>query len=601
MVYNTLTVLLYPNQGYYSMRKILQTMNVNTALKPMERVYLPQELKITVWSRLKPYYSELNKRPIHTKAELVQWIYDKCELTAVIQEEFNWRYIKLSLDSNDERALESYSYAIQELEPKISTFEQILNQKLIDCSLTKELDQQTFFIYLRGIKSQLALYREENIPLFTEMAMKAKEHGTIFSEMTIKFNGEDKTLQQATALLAEPDRKLREEIYHKFGNRLLQDVEPLDRLMDDLLKIRHDVALNAGFENYRDYKFKDLGRFDYTAEHCFNFHNSIANEIVPIIDELDRIRQKDLNIDTLRPWDMQVDTSGKKPLRPFIGAAELIKKSIDCMKSLDPYFGECIQIMDAMQHLDLDSRKGKRPGGYNMPLPSTGVPFIFMNAADSVRDMRTMMHEGGHAVHSFLTRNYRLSSSKKMPSEVAELAAMTMELLTMDYWDSFFEDKNDLKRAKIWQLEKVLSTLPWVATIDKFQHWLYTNPEHSKEERKEVWMKIYNEFSSNVVDRTGLDSFSTHLWHRQLHVFEVPFYYIEYGMAQLGAIAIWKRYRENPKQALAQYTDALRLGYTQPIGTIYETAGIKFEFSSDYVRELGAFIKKEIEDLIFEA
>ena len=583
------------------MRKLLQTMDVKTAPKPMERAFLPQEFKITVWSRLKPYYSELTKRPIQSKDELVQWIYDKCELTAVIQEEFNWRYVKLSLDSNDERALESYSYAIQELEPKISAFEQNLNQKLMDCPFTKELEENKFFIYLRGIDNQLSLFREENIPLFTEMAMKAKEHGTIFSEMTVELNGEEKTLQQATALLAEPDRALREEVYQKIGNRLVEDIKPLDNLMNNLLKVRHQVAMNAGFENYRDYKFKALGRFDYTVNDCFNFHNSIANEIVPIIDELDRIRQKDLNLTVLRPWDMQVDTSGKTPLRPFSGAEDLIKKSIDCMTRLDPYFGECIEIMNVMQHLDLDSRKGKRPGGYNMPLPSIGVPFIFMNAADSVRDMRTMMHEGGHAVHSFLTRNYRLTSSKKMPSEVAELAAMTMELLTMDYWDSFFDNKEDLRRAKIWQLEKVLATLPWVATIDKFQHWLYVNPNHTEEERVEAWLNTFNEFSSNVVDRSGLDHFMTHLWHRQLHVFEVPFYYIEYGMAQLGAIAIWKQYRENPKQALTQYRNALQLGYTKPIGTIYETAGIKFDFSGDYVRDLGVFIKNEIEELIFEA
>ncbi len=576
-------------------------MDVNTAPKPMERAFLPQEFKITVWSRLKPYYSDLAKRPIQTEADLIKWIYDKCELIAVIQEEFNWRYIRLSLDSNDKRALEAYSYAIQELEPKISTFEQQLNQKLVDCPLTKELNQNDFFIYLRGIENKLSLYREENIPLFTKMAMKAKEHGTIFSTITINHEGEEKTLQQATTLLAETDRDLRETIYHSVCKRLLEAVPALDTLMNELLSIRHEVATNAGFNNYRDYKFKALGRFDYTVEDCFDFHDSIASEIVPIIDELDKIRRTDLGLKTLRPWDMQVDTSGKTPLKPFNGAPELIKKSIDCMARLRPYFGECIEIMDGMKHLDLDSRKGKRPGGYNMPLPSVGVPFIFMNAADSVRDVRTMMHEGGHAVHSFLTRNYRLTSSKKMPSEIAELAAMTMELLTMDYWDSFLDNKEELRRAKIWQLEKVLATLPWVATIDKFQHWLYTHPGHTNEERVSAWIRIYGEFKSNVVDTTGLEDYLTHQWHRQLHIFEVPFYYIEYGMAQLGAIAIWKRYRENPDQAVTEYIEALRLGYTKPIGTIYEAAGIKFDFSSEYVRELGAFIKKEIEDLIFEA
>ena len=233
-----------------------------------------------------------------------------------------------------------------------------------------------------------------------------------------------------------------------------------------------------------------------------------------------------------------------------------------------------------------------------MPLHRSGVPFVFMNATNTLNDMRMLMHESGHAVHSFLSHPHHLSIAKRIPMEVAELASMTMELLSMDHWDVFFENPHDLKRAKVAQLEYVLKALPWIAAIDKFQHWLYTNPDHTREERKENWMAILDEFSPSAVDRSGLEHYQEYLWHRQLHVFEVPFYYIEYGMAQLGAIAIWKQYRENPEQTIQNYRQALELGYTKPIREIYQTAGIAFDFSRDYVRELGGFVKEELNRLL---
>ena len=277
----------------------------------------------------------------------------------------------------------------------------------------------------------------------------------------------------------------------------------------------------------------------------------------------------------------------------------MIEKSIQCLSRVDPQFGEIIQIMDEMGHLDLDARQGKRHGGYNMPLQLTGVPFVFMNATNSLSDLRTLMHEGGHAVHSYLTRDYKLKSDKIFPSEVAELAAMTMELLTMEHWDIFFSNEEDLLRAHVYQLEHTLRVLPWIATIDKFQHWVYTNPGHSATERKQSWRRILKEFNANSIDHSGFENYLDHLWHKQLHIFEVPFYYIEYGMAQLGAIAIWKQYRENPQQTVQNYLAALKLGYTKPIGEIYKTAGISFDFSKENVRQLGAFVKSELDNLLY--
>lgn len=563
-----------------------------------ERKFLPEEFKLTVWSKIKPYYDDLLKRPIHSVEHLEQWILDRSELEAFVSESFSWRYINITVDSSNEQATELYEYAVQELLPKIISYENTLNNKLVDSPFLDQLEPEQYFIHVRGIRNSVELFREENIPLSTEVQLKSKDYGKIFSEMTIGLNGKQMTLQKAGTLLEEVDRECREAVFHKINRRILQDTEQLENLFSQLLTKRHQMAQNAGFDNFRDFKFRTLGRFDYTAEDCYDFHDSIVHEVIPLVNELNRYRKEKLGLRQLRPWDLNVDTSGKAPLRPFENVNELVDKTIICLSKVHPYFGNAISIMKEMGHLDLESRTGKRPGGYNMPLHFSGVPFIFMNATNSLSDMRTLMHESGHAVHSFLMRDYKLNSVKRVPSEVAELAAMTMELLTMDHWEVFFKDKKELRRAKISQLENVLKVLPWVATVDKFQHWIYSHPDHDKETRKEKWIEIFTEFNSETVDRSGLEEYSEYLWHKQLHIFEVPFYYIEYGMAQLGAIAIWKQYREHPQRAIQNYINALKLGYTHTVGDIYKAAGISFNFSRSYVGELCAFVKSELEVLL---
>ena len=294
---------------------------------------------------------------------------------------------------------------------------------------------------------------------------------------------------------------------------------------------------------------------------------------------------------------MDVDISGQPALKPFANGKELIDKAIECFKELHPYVGERLQIMKTNSLFDVESRKGKAPGGYNYPLAETGAPFIFMNSANTFRDLTTMVHEGGHAVHTFISSGLKLNDLKHVPSEVAELASMSMELISMDKWDVFFKNKDELKRAKQYQLRDVLKTLPWVAVVDQFQHWIYTNPDHTTEERTEAWKQIFKPFGNNFVDWSGYEQALGNLWQKQLHIFEVPFYYIEYGIAQLGAIAVWKNYKENPKEGLEAYLSALKLGYTKPIRDIYETAGIKFDFSREYVHELAEFISSELKKL----
>lgn len=562
------------------------------------RKYIPSGFKLSEWESLLPFFEELLEREIYSVKELEMWLLDRSELDAFISESFAWRYINISTDSADKEAQQAYQYIIQEFSPRVADYNHQLNVKFVDCAFRKQLDPTRYGIYQKSISNHVSLFREESIDIETAIQIESKKHGKIFSEMSINIDEAQLTLQKASALLEETDRDYRVDVYHKINQRILNDADSLEDIFSSLIKKRHQIAINAGFENYRDYRFQELGRFDYTPKDCYDFHEAIQVEILPIVDQLYTYRKEKLGIDNLRPWDLHVDPSGKAPLRPFTDMDDLITKATRCLQSVHPQFGQVLSIMKKMGHLDLDSRPGKRPGGYNMPLLMTGIPFIFMNASRSIGDMRTLLHECGHAVHAYLTRDLPLSFTKRVPSEVAELAAMSMELLTMDHWETFFPNKEDLKRAKLQQLETVLKILPWIATIDKFQHWLYTNVDHTKEERKENWLKIFKSFNSSVIDHSEVEEYAAHLWHKQLHLFEVPFYYIEYGMAQLGAIAIWKHYRNSPATTVEAYKSALRLGYTRNISDIYKTAGIAFDFSKEYIHELGQFIKKEIDDLL---
>jgi oligoendopeptidase F len=562
------------------------------------RTFLPEHLKIDSWDDLEPFFVDLKERPLKDKKDLKKWLLDLSELESVLEENAAWRYIKMSIDTTDEEKEKDYQFFVREIQPKIAPYSNELNQKLADCPLTKELPEgKGYFIYLRKIEKEIELFREVNIPLLSEVREKAQEFGKVAGNLTIELNGKKLTMPRAGAELQSPDRDHRKLVYEKVQDARTNVKDKLDRIFTDLVKLRSQIAKNADYKDYRDYKFDDLGRFDYTPEDCFDFHESIRTAIKPVVETFVKERKEKLELDSVKPFDLAVDPTGKAPLKPFETAKELVEKSIEVFNRVDPYFGECLRTMDELGYLDLESKDGKSPGGFNYPLYEVGVPFIFMNAVGTPRDMVTMMHEGGHAVHSFLSRDLQLAAFKNCPSEVAELASMAMELLTMDHWDIFYSDPEDLKRAKKEQLQDVLSALPWIATIDKFQHWLYENPNHTEQQRTDAWLKIQGELGSDVVDWSGYEEAREISWQKQLHLFEVPFYYIEYGMAQLGAIAVWRNYEQDPIKALTDYKKALSLGYTKTIGEIYETAGIKFDFSSEYVSELADFIKSKLEKL----
>ena len=566
-------------------------------IKKIERSFLPADFKISNWETLEPYFKDLLDRDISSKEKLEQWLKDQSELEAVVNEDSCWRQIRMTCDTENKALEEAFNYFCMEIQPKIQPYSDALNKKLIHSPLLDELDSEKYFTYLRSIRKSIELFREENIQLQAEMSVLQQHFGQITGAMTINVNGEEFTLQQAGKFLESHDRKLREEVYIKIQQRRLADKDKLDELYDKLISLRDKEAKNVGFENYRDYRFKELGRFDYTAEDCVQFHEAVKQHVLPLVKKIYEKKKALLNVDTLRPWDLEAEPEGTAPLHPFATSEELLQKSVACFNELNPFFGGCLDKMKELQHLDLESRKGKAPGGYNCPLAESGAPFIFMNAAGQMHDVTTMLHEGGHAVHSFLAHPLELNGFKEYPMEIAEVASMSMELFSMEYWDTFFDNEADLKRAKIHQLERVITIFPWIAIIDKFQHWVYENPNHSHEERTNAWKNIINEFTEGVIDYTGLETYRNNAWQRQLHLYEVPFYYIEYGIAQLGAIGMWMQFKQDKQQALDNYCSALSLGGTKTLPELFKTGGLDFDFSPNKIKVLMDFVNKEMEGL----
>lgn len=577
---------------YFWVQILIMSLSIPT--RPA-RTFLKESFQVNNWADLKPYFDALLERPLTSAEELRAWLRDRSELESAISEDLGWRYIKMTCYTEDKVLGDRYTDFIQHIQPEIAPVSDALNKKAAACPFLANLaKEEGYDIMTRNLKKDIELFREENIPLFTEINTESQKYAQLSGAMTVEWKGQELTLQQASVMLQETDRALREEVYHKITDRRLKDKELMDELYTKLIRIRHQVAVNAGFGNFRDYMFKSYGRFDYTPQDCFDFHHSISSEVVPLLEELAEERKARLGVDQLRPWDKSVDVEGRAPLKAFDGGKDLTEKSITCFSNLDPYLGDCLRVMREMGHLDLESRKGKAPGGYNYPLAEIGVPFIFMNATSTMRDMTTLMHEGGHAVHNFLTKDLALGDFKNPPMEVAELASMSMELISMDQWSIFFPKPEDLARARAEQLEDIIETLPWVATIDKFQHWVYEHPDHTLKRRKEQWNATFQEFSDTVTDWRGLEEARDYLWQKQLHLYEVPFYYIEYGMAQLGAIAVWRNFKNDPKKGLEGYMNALKLGNLKTIPEIYKAAGIKFDFSTAYIRELMKFVRAEM-------
>jgi oligoendopeptidase F len=558
------------------------------------RQFLPEDLAITEFKVIEPFFQELLERPVQNLNDFDNWLKDRSELDAVLEEDMAWRYIRMSIHTQDEQLREAYNFFVSKIQPELAPLEDQLNQKLMALPFLEQRADTAHQIYFRSVRTALELFREENIALQAALSEEAQQYGAVSAAQSIAHDGKTLTMQQAAQLLKEKDETLRQHIFEKMAAVRRKDREQLDTLFSSLIQKRQQLAQNAGFANFRDYKFVEMGRFDYKKEDCFAFHEAIKTHIVPLVKEIQAEKLRKLGKNLFKPWDLDVDPEGKPALQPFKTGAEMLSGTIQMFDRIDPYFGDCLRVMDQLGHLDLDSKQGKAPGGYNYPLYEIGVPFIFMNAVGSQRDLETMVHEGGHAIHSFLSRDLSLTAFKNLPSEVAELASMSMELLSMPQWSEFYEPQAQ-QRAMREQIEGTLKVLPWIAQIDAFQHWIYENPTHTRQERSAHWIQLTQDFGTGLVDWTDYEDLIECSWQRQLHLFEVPFYYIEYGIAQLGALGVWKNSLANKQRAIEQYKNALSLGYTAPMSTIYETAGVPFDFSSERLQTLAQFIKEQLE------
>ncbi len=559
-----------------------------------KRTFLKDDFDIKNKAEVESVFARLSAMPSSSEEELLGLLGNMSETQRVIEEQSAWIQIRLTRDTSNKNYEQDYTYLVTELTPFLTQAFFDLQKKIMDSPAFAKLSAGDLFPYFRKMKNEVRMYRDENIPLESEEALLAQKYGQISAAMTIEHEGEEITLQQANKLLENRDRVLREQVYRKVQTRRYSDADDLMKLFTKLRKIRQRIAKNADYQNYRDYKFDALGRFDYGPDDCYEFHQNVKKYFLPLYEKILENRRQELGVDKLRPWDLSVPLPNEKELKPFANGQDLINKSIALFGKMDSYFEECIVQMDDMDRFDLDSRKNKAPGGYNCPLPETGAPFIFMNSVGTIDDVITMMHESGHAFHSFLSHELEYAGELEYPMEMAELASMSMELMSMDYWDTFLSGADEFDQARKTELERVISVLPWVATIDKFQHYIYTHPDASEEELNKNWLDIHREFSPQTVDWGGLESYREILWQKQLHLYEVPFYYIEYGISQIGAIGVWLQYRRDPQSTLEKYKKALAMGHTKTLPELYSAAGISFDFGAEKMKELSLFLSSFI-------
>ncbi|MFQ5951503.1 MAG: M3 family oligoendopeptidase, partial [Candidatus Geothermarchaeales archaeon] len=410
--------------------------------------------------------------------------------------------------------------------------------------------------------------------------------------MSVQYDSREQTLQQMARYLEETNRETRKEAWELVERRRLQDRHTLNKIYDKMIELRDNVARNAGFPNFRDYAFLRLERFDYTPEDCFRFHDTVERLVVPLHRQLQTKRQQRLGIETLRPWDLLVDPEGLPPLRPFDEVDELVGGSRRIFRSVDSELAGFFDRIYDLGLLDLDSRKGKAPGGYQATLAERRLPFIFTNAVGRDSDIRTMLHEAGHAFHTSLTRDEPLNDYRHAPMEFAEVASMTMDLIAGESLEAFY-GPDEKARSKRDHLEGIVRLLPWIATIDGFQHWVYTNPEHTASEREEFWLQLHGRFGG-VESWEGYEEILRNQWQRQLHLFQVPFYYIEYGIAQLGALGLWLEWRRDPGVAVAAYKRGLSLGGSTPLPELFAASGLRFDFGPETLKPVAEELRSEL-------
>jgi oligoendopeptidase F len=561
------------------------------------RQFVPRDADLGDWGEVGPLFNQLETRAAQAAsvAELEHWLLDWSELSAALDEESSKRYIAMTCHTDNPDAERAYLQFVEKIEPQVKPRQFTLARLYVGHPVRAKLPAERYAVFDRDTGLQVDLFRPENVALETAEAKLSQQYQKLSGSLTVPFRGEERTLVQMARYLEEPDRALRQEAWELVANRRLREAGKFEELFDSLVDVRQQIARNAGFPNYRDYAFRKLGRFDYTPADCERFHEAVEAEVLPVLRELQAERRRHLGLQTLRPWDQAVDPLNRPPLRPFEQVEQMVGRTQAIFNRLDGDLAEGFQRMQHLRLLDLANRKGKAPGGYQSTLAEARLPFIFMNAIGIQRDVDTLLHEAGHAFHALATRHEDLYAYRGAPTEFCEVASMSMELLGNEFLEEFYPAP-EANRARRAHLEALMNIFPWIATVDAFQHWVYAHPGHTVAERTAAWMKLMDRFGGDV-DWRGQEAVRGSLWHRQLHIFIHAFYYIEYGIAQLGALQIWANSKRDKARALKDYRRALGLGGSRPLPELFGAAGCKFEFSRETIAPLVELVRGELAKL----
>lgn len=545
----------------------------------MNRTYVPENLNVDDTHEVSKLYRHLLQREIPVdSAKLRQWILDWSELESVLGEVSCRRYVAMTCNTADEKAAKAYTDFVENIQPIMNEYDDKLNKKLV-AHPAKDALQDEFGEWFKGVQVSLDLFSPDNIALETEENKEIQAYQRITGGMSVEFDGETKTMQQMAAYMERTDRELRERAWRTMWERRLKDKDALDKSFDNLFAIRKQVAKNAHCKDFIDYIFLAKHRFDYSPADCEAFHESIEKLVLPLQKEIYKKRAQKMGLERLRPWDLNVDPLDRAPLKPYSTGDELIEKVDQIFESIHPQAGKWARKMQAKKLIDPDSRLGKAPGGYQIGFDESRLPFIFMNSACTDRDIYTLLHESGHSFHQFALADQPIFPYRDVPAEFAEVASMSMELIGMSNLKPFYgNDREAIERSTIGELEDVIWLFPWVASVDSFQHRLYNFPEHTASDRSDIWTEIMDRYDAGV-DYTGLEAVRRNLWQKQLHIFECPFYYIEYGIAQIGALQVWANFKKDPKKAIDDLFRAESLGSSRPVKELFEAANIKFDFS----------------------
>ena len=552
----------------------------------------PAELGEVEWSEVAGWYRQLADWPLDDTTR-DEWLEAWSRLEELLTEAASRAMIAYTIDTSDKEKEAAHLRFSTEIMPKADEQSVHLARRLLESGLTRD-DLQTT---LQRFRTASEIFREANVPLFAELEELGSRYQRITGGMTATWDGEELPLPRLQPFLKSRDRATRERAFRLIAEPYVAERAAMAGLFDEMYRRRQAVAANAGFATFRDYIFPAKFRFDYTPADCERFHDAVEATVVPAVGRALQRRRERLGIASLRPWDLQVDPYAE-PSQPFSTGTELAERALVVFDRVDPALGARFRTMMDEALLDLESRRNKAPGGYCDTLQFSGRPFIFMNAAGIPEDVMTLLHEAGHAFHAFEADRQPLIWQRHPGSEVAELASMSMELLASPYLaDAGFYSRLEAESAELEHLEDVLITLAHIASVDAFQTWIYTSGEGGDvTARDAAWLRIRQRFERGV-DWSGLEAERIARWYRQLHIFLYPFYYIEYGIAQIGALQVWRNARRNKGEAVRRYREALALGATRSLPDLFAAAGVRFTFDAGEIGTLVALVEERMEAL----